>query len=160
MLSSQVGRRSAAPSPLDVPRTGDRAPATVCGARVEGWVTNASAMHAIARDLGAATTDLTRAELEADLEAAGAKGLPNPLTGFRVVEVLVDDRSPASGRSLGSVTWPAGCIPVSVLHRQVLHEADSNLKLVPGNRVNLLVRGHSARDEQMSGDAEEGVGAV
>jgi CIC family chloride channel protein len=64
------------------------------GARVEGWVTNASAMHAIARDFGAATTASTRAGLEADLAAAhqapAAESLPNPLTGFRVIEVRID----------------------------------------------------------------------
>ncbi|HTJ67150.1 MAG TPA: chloride channel protein [Actinospica sp.] len=120
------------------------------GARVEGWVTNASAMHAIARDLGAATTASTRAELEADLAAAhqptDEADSPNPLTGYRVVEVLVEDGSPAAGRVLGAVEWPAGHIPVSVLHRRVLHEADPGLKLAPGDRVNLLVRRAEARD--------------
>ncbi|HTJ68103.1 MAG TPA: chloride channel protein [Actinospica sp.] len=114
------------------------------GARVEGWVTNASAMHAIARDLGAATAASTRAELEADLAAAhqptDEADSPNPLTGYRVIEVLVGEDSRAIGKSLDAVDWPAGHIPVSVLHRRVLHEADPGLKLTVGDRVNLLVR--------------------
>ena len=134
------------------------------GARVEGWVTNASAMHAIARDFGAASTESTRAELEADLAAAdqdpAAEGLPNPLTGFRVIEILVDQHSPAAGRPLGAVAWPAGHIPVSVLHGRVLQEADPDLTLAAGDRVNLLVRGAGAvQDEHERGDVE-GVGAV
>jgi CIC family chloride channel protein len=114
------------------------------GARVEGWVTNASAMHAIARDLGSATADSTRAELEADLAAAhqttDAADSPNPLTGFRVIEMLIEDRSPAAGTALGAVAWPTGHIPVSVLHHRVLREADPRLVLAVGDRVNLLVR--------------------
>ena len=114
------------------------------GARVEGWVTNASAMHAIARDLGAATAETTRAELEADLAAAhqptDVADSPNPLTGYRVIEVLVDEHSPAAGTALGVMAWPAGHIPVSVLHHRVLHEADPSLELAAGDRINLLVR--------------------
>jgi CIC family chloride channel protein len=114
------------------------------GARVEGWVTNASAIHAIARDLGTAAADSTRAELEADLTAAhqptGAADSPNPLTGYRVIEVLVDEHSPAAGTALGAVAWPTGHIPVSVLHDRVLREADPRLELAVGDRVNLLVR--------------------
>lgn len=133
------------------------------GARIEGWVTSASALHAIARDLGAATTDLTRAQLEADLAAAGqeaeAEDLPNPLNGFRVVEVCVDEHSPASGRLLGAVAWPAGHVPVSVLRGRVLQEPDPSLLLTPGDLVNLLVRGSAGQGDRHSGHAE-GVHAV
>jgi len=126
------------------------------GARVEGWVTNASAMHAIARDLGAATAASTRAELEADLAAArqptDAADAPNPLTGYRVIEVLVEDHSPAAGRALGAMAWPAGHIPVSVLHHRVLHAADPRLELAPGDRINLLVR-HVDGDRSPAHDA-------
>ncbi len=122
------------------------------GARVEGWLTGTGAMHAIARDLGATAAESTRSELEADLAAAhqeaGLSRLPNPLAGFHVVELLVNDDSSASGRQLGSIAWPAGHIPVSVLQRRVLHEADPNLTLAPGDRVNLLVHGRAEDDEQ------------
>jgi CIC family chloride channel protein len=114
------------------------------GRAVEGWVTNASAIHAIARDLGAVTAESTRAGLEADLAAAhqstSSEDSPNPLTGYRVIEVLLDDRSPAVGKELGVVEWPPHHIPVSVLHRRVVREADPALRLYAGDRVNLLVR--------------------
>jgi CIC family chloride channel protein len=133
------------------------------GARVEGWVTSDSALHAIARDFGTATMDLTRARLEADLTAAHRESdtadLPNPLAGFHVIEVSVDDRSRASGNALGTVTWPAGHIPVSVQRGRVLHEADPNLTLASGDKVNLLVRGRLPRREEASRGAE-GVAAV
>jgi hypothetical protein len=63
---------------------------------------------------------------------------PNPLHGFRVIEILVDERSPAVGRPLGAVRWPDGHMPVSVLHRRVLREADPAFALQAGDRVNLL----------------------
>jgi CIC family chloride channel protein len=129
------------------------------GARVEGWVTNGSAMHAIARDFGATTAATTRAELEAELAAAhqpaDAADSPNPLTGYRVVEVLVDDRSPAAGRALGAVAWPSGHIPVSVLHHRVLHEADPHLALAVGDRVNLLVRRPAGREHERADRAAD-----
>jgi chloride channel protein, CIC family len=127
------------------------------GARVEGWVTNASAMHAIARDLGSAAADSTRAELEADLTAAhqpaDAADSPNPLTGYRVIEVFVDDHSPAAGTALGAVAWPSGHIPVSVLHHRVLHEADPRLELAVGDRINLLVRQADGREREQADHA-------
>jgi CIC family chloride channel protein len=117
------------------------------GSTVEGWITNASAIHAIARNLGAAATDASRAELEAELSAAhqNADGTdsPNPLHGFHVIEVLLDEHSPALGRPLRSVRWPDGHIPVSILHRRVLHEADPAHTLTAGDRVNLLAKQHS-----------------
>lgn len=121
------------------------------GGRVEGWITNASAIHAIARDLGAVAAESTRVELEADLAAAhqttGEGASPNPLTGYRVIEVVVEDHSRAVGKTLETITWPPGHTPVSILHRRVLHEADPALPLAAGDRVNLLVHRPEDRDD-------------
>ena len=117
------------------------------GARVEGWVTNASAIHAIARSLGPVSTGVTRLTLEHDLAAArqptDVDEVPNPLSGYRVLEVLVDERSAAAGKPLGWVAWPDGHTPVSIMRHRDLHEADPRLVLAAGDRVNLLAR-HTA----------------
>ena len=117
------------------------------GARVEGWVTNASAIHAIARDLGPVSTGGTRLTLERDLAAArqptDADEVPNPLSGYRVLEVLVDEDSAAAGRPLGRVDWPDGHTPVSVMRHRDLHEADPRFVLQVGDHINLLAR-HTA----------------
>jgi CIC family chloride channel protein len=127
------------------------------GSVVEGWVTNASAMHAIARDLGAVAAESTRAELETDLAAAyqatGEDASPNPLTGYRVIEVVVEDLGRAVGKPLGTVAWPAGHIPVSVLHHRVLQEADPAMRLAAGDRVNLLVRQADGLDHDRHAEA-------
>ena len=112
------------------------------GARVEGWVTNASAIHAIARDLGSVSTGNTRLTLKRDLAAANqptdADEVPNPLSGYRVLEVLIDEHSAAAGKQLSRVDWPDGHTPVSVMRHRDLREADPRLVLVVGDRVNLL----------------------
>jgi hypothetical protein len=102
-------------------------------------------------NFGPVATSGSRRTLTADLAAAGqsidAQDSPNPLTGFRVIEVLLDERSPATGKASGKAPWPAGHTPVSVLRRRLLHEADPRLVLSAGDRVSLLVR-----------DAERAVG--
>ena len=122
------------------------------GSAIEGWITNAGAMHAIARNLGATDADASRAELEAELAAsqqnADSTDSPDPLTGFHIIEVLLDEHSPAVGRPLGSLQWPRGHIPVSVLHGRVLHEADPGLSLAAGDRINLLAKRHSGREDR------------
>ena len=46
--------------------------------------------------------------------------------------------SPAAGRPLGSMRWPAGSIPVAVLRHRNLREPDPDLTLADGDRVSLL----------------------
>ncbi|HWG27277.1 MAG TPA: hypothetical protein VG296_24405, partial [Actinospica sp.] len=117
------------------------------GARVEGWVTNASAIHAIAHDLGPVSTGGTRLTLKRDLAAAqqptDADEVPNPLSGYRVLEVLVDEHSAAAGKPLSWVDWPDGRTPVSIMRHRDPHEADPRLVPAVGDRVNFLAR-HAA----------------
>jgi Trk K+ transport system NAD-binding subunit len=63
---------------------------------------------------------------------------PNPLAGYRVLEITLREDSPASGQALGAVPWPDGYVPVSVLRGQDLQEPDPALTLTAGDRVCLL----------------------
>jgi len=101
------------------------------GRQVRGWITNASVLRAVAREIGSAPPPPPRPN-------AAPAPPPTPLPGYEVVEVTIDAGSPAAGRALGAVTWPAGCIPVSVLHDRRLREPDPDLALAPGDRVSLL----------------------
>ena len=65
---------------------------------------------------------------------------PNPLPGYQVLEVTIEDGSPASGQALGAITWPPGAYPVSVLRNRRLQDAEPGLTLTPGDRINLLAR--------------------
>lgn len=106
---------------------------------VEGWVTGSDVLRGIASQIG-----------PAQASAAGAvlgETAPTPLRGFRVVEVTLGPRSPAVGRGLGDVRWPAGSAPVSVLRGRELSPPDPALPLAAGDRVALLVADRdTARD--------------
>jgi hypothetical protein len=41
-------------------------------------------------------------------------------------------------RAIGTIAWPRGYLPVSVLRGRSLHETDPDLVLVPGDRISLL----------------------
>jgi chloride channel protein, CIC family len=95
------------------------------GRQVQGWITNSSVLGTVAREIGGSP------------QASPAQP-PDPLPGYQVLEVTVEDDSPASGQKLGAITWPPGSIPVSVLQNRSLQEPDPELTLRPGDRVSLL----------------------
>ena len=46
--------------------------------------------------------------------------------------------SPAVGQTLGTITWPPGWTPVSVLRNRQLRDPDPGITLSAGDRINLL----------------------
>ena len=79
------------------------------GEKVEGWITNASVLQAVTREIGGSPARAARAATAAtrSRETAGPARAPTPLAGYEILEVTVADNSPACGKSLGAVTWPA-----------------------------------------------------
>ncbi|HEY2505921.1 MAG TPA: chloride channel protein [Streptosporangiaceae bacterium] len=105
------------------------------GQRVEGWITNASVLHAIATEICGSR------QQAAPTPAAGgpaATGPPTPLFGYQVLEVAFGADSAAIGEALGSVTWPGGATPVAILRHRSLREPEPGLTLTAGDRVSLL----------------------
>jgi chloride channel protein, CIC family len=98
---------------------------------VEGWVTGSDVLRGIASQIGPAQASAAGAAL--------GETAPTPLRGFRAVEVTLGPGSPAVGRGLGDVRWPAGSTPVSVLRGRELSPPDPALTLAAGDRVALLV---------------------
>jgi CIC family chloride channel protein len=98
------------------------------GTGVQGWITNASVLRAVADQVGASP------------RAAGLDA-PDPLHGYRVLEVTLAPDSPAAGRPIGAIPWPVGSIPVSVLRDRSLTDPDPALTLQAGDRVSLLTPG-------------------
>jgi hypothetical protein len=99
------------------------------GHQVLGWITNASVLRAVADQIGGSPR-----------AGGGASGSvpPDPLHGYQVLEVALAPDSAAAGRPLGSVPWPRGSIPVSVLRDRTLTDPDPGLTLNVGDRVSLL----------------------
>jgi chloride channel protein, CIC family len=111
------------------------------GRQVEGWITNGSVLRAVAAELGGATRRdggaLAGQARPGSRDSAAEP--PDPLPGYQVAEVTVGAGKPAAGEPLGSIEWPAGSIPVSVLRHRILREPDPGLRLMAGDRVSLLV---------------------
>ncbi len=92
-----------------------------------GWITNASVLQAVAGRIGSV------AHQDGPVP-------PDSLPGYQVLEVALAEGSPAAGQALGSVRWPPGSFPVSVLRARRLREPDPALTLAAGDRVSLLAR--------------------
>ena len=100
------------------------------GLHAEGWVTGASVLRAIARQI-------RQGEEDADEETPAGEP-PAPLNGYQVIELTLTGASPAAGARLGSVAWPPGSIPVAVLRDHAHQFPDPALTLRPGDRISLL----------------------
>ena len=112
------------------------------GQHVQGWVTNASVLRTIAAQLRGAEKEVPQEQLAAGavLPGPGSALLepPTPLPGYKILEVAISSGSPAVGKALGTIAWPAGWIPVSVLRNRQLSEPDSSMTISAGDRINLL----------------------
>lgn len=110
---------------------------------MQGWLTNQNVLRAVAAYLAAAEPDIAashRAAEWADRQAGNAEHDPRTqLAGYRIVEHTLAPDSPAVGRTLGELDWPAGHLPLSVLHYRRLVEADPTARLTAGDRISILV---------------------
>ncbi len=113
------------------------------GQHVEGWVTGASVLRALARQIAGSTAAATQAQAAAGGEhgdeGAALAHPPVPLPGYQVIEITVTGESPAAGRKLGDLRWPAAGTLVSVLSGRRLRPPDSEITLSAGDRVSLLI---------------------
>jgi chloride channel protein, CIC family len=123
------------------------------GRQVQGWVTNASVLRAVAARVGGSPARTARpAGRGARPGPDTAAQPPAPLPGYQVLEVSIGADSPAAGRALGSLAWPPGWIPVSALHERSLQEPDPGLTLAPGDRVSLLAPAPGPSSPAQPGD--------
>jgi chloride channel protein, CIC family len=109
------------------------------GQQVQGWITNDSVLRAVAREIGSSPSQVPKpARATGAISQGSAAEPPTPLPGYEVLEVTIDADSLAAGKPLGSIAWPEGFVPVSVLCSRNLDEPDPSLMLSPGDRVSLL----------------------
>src|ERR1700733_1718037 len=113
------------------------------GHRVQGWVTSAGVLRALAREVSGAYGEAAQAQAAAGWDDGDAEAMlrhpPAPLPGYQVIEITISDGSPAPGRRRGDVRWPPASTPVSVLRGQRLHAPHPESGLRPGDRVSLLI---------------------
>jgi len=110
------------------------------GSHAAGWITNDSVLRAIAREIGIAPPQAGAPPGQAAAAGPPAQATqpPTPLPGYQVVEITVGPGSPGVGQAIGTIAWPHGYLPVSVLHGRSLHEPRPDLVLAPGDRISLL----------------------
>jgi CIC family chloride channel protein len=112
------------------------------GQHVQGWLTSQNVLQAVQRRISTSRAAVTRAQLAAEWARPAPKAAlrepPDPLPGYQLLEITVTPGSPAAGQKLGATTWPAGCIPVSVLDHHTLRDPDPAITLAPGDRINVL----------------------
>jgi chloride channel protein, CIC family len=108
--------------------------------QVQGWITNDSVLQAVASEIGSSPAQAAAAAARATRPVPGGTtaASPTPLRGYEIVEVTLDGESPAAGKALGTISWPPGYTPVSVLHGRCLQEARPGYTLAPGDRISLL----------------------
>ena len=113
------------------------------GQEIQGWLTHASALRALARQFFSTQREAPPAQ-GADQwarpdPAAARRAAADALAGYRLVEITIGPGSPAAGQALDRVPWPPGCRPVSVVHDRRLSGLDPGLVLGPGDRVSVLI---------------------
>jgi chloride channel protein, CIC family len=113
------------------------------GQHLLGWITNQNVLRATANQLATAQPAITaghRAAEWAQSHDTQDDHDPNTqLTGYQIAEFTLDASTTAAGRRLAELAWPAGHIPVSVLHHRRLCEPHPQIRLQPGDRINVLV---------------------
>jgi chloride channel protein, CIC family len=113
------------------------------GRRLEGWITSAAVLRALARQITGTQAEAVQAQAAADGDHDDAAAVllhPSaPLAGYQVAEIAVTGNSAAAGRKLSEITWPQAGIPVSVLRGRRLRPPDPGITLTDGDRVSLLI---------------------
>jgi chloride channel protein, CIC family len=120
------------------------------GRQVQGWVTNNRVLQAVARQIHTSQAQATQAQLAADWALPDPKTALRepaaPLPGYQMLEISVEEGSPAAGTALNAIAWPPGSTPAAILHGRTIRDPDPGVTLAPGDRVILLVNESPAEE--------------
>ena len=109
---------------------------------LEGWVTREDVMRALVGRVQASAREIERGAEAAEFAVKDPHRqvhVPStPLDGYEILEVTISEQTPASGRLLGDVAWPAGSKVVAVAEGDTLVAPRADVELRPGGRVVLL----------------------
>ena len=112
------------------------------GQHVQGWLTSHNVLQTIARQISAAQATANQAPGTCGPDLSGPQAhlreSPDPLDSYQLLQVTILAGSPSAGQALGDITWPPGCVPVTVLHARTLSDPDPGIILAPGDHISLL----------------------
>ncbi|OBB80708.1 chloride channel protein [Mycobacterium colombiense] len=119
---------------------------------VRGWLTNQNVLRAVGAyvtDLESGITAGRRGDEWGDPQAPDTEHDPrSQLDGYCIVEHTLAADSVAVGRKLHDLEWPAGHLPVSVVHNRRLVDAQPAVRLAAGDRINVLVPKNGSRSAE------------
>ncbi|HEY5429022.1 MAG TPA: chloride channel protein [Solirubrobacteraceae bacterium] len=111
--------------------------------RLVGWITRHGVLAALARTVDASDRSIERGTAAADYAAPDpereAHRVTTPLDGYEIVELRIDEDSPAVGRRLDDLSWPPGFVVVAISDNGEPAAPARDMRIRAGERVVLLV---------------------
>ena len=109
---------------------------------LRGWLTRADVLRALETTFSTGEREIeagaTAAEYAAKDPTAAIHTPSTPLRGYEMLELRILPGSPASGRRVSDIAWPAGCTVVAITQEREIHAARPDLELHPGERAIVL----------------------
>ena len=109
---------------------------------LRGWLTRADVLRALETTFSTGEREIEAGAAAADFAAtdptAASRTPSTPLRGYEMLELRILPGSPASGRRVGDIAWPAGCTVVAITQGREIHAGRPDLELVPGERAIVL----------------------
>jgi CIC family chloride channel protein len=113
------------------------------GERLLGWITRNDVLSTLAAEVTESTREIERGALAAEFAVDDPDKqvhVPStPLHGYQLLELTIRPGSPAVGRRLDQVQWPAASLPVAITTGREILAARSDIEIAPGERVMVLV---------------------
>lgn len=129
--------------------------------QLRGWLTRADVLRALATELGSSEQEIEQGALAAEFSVknpSAAVHLPStPLRGYQMLELRILADSPARGRRIADIQWPADCLAVAVTNGREIRAARPEVLLEPGERV--IVLAPAADEEEPTGPEAAGITA-
>jgi CIC family chloride channel protein len=109
---------------------------------LQGWITRHNIFDVLTQTVQSSEQSIEKGALAADFGADDPSLLAHrsstPLTGYEIVEITIGANSPAFGRQVDEISWPAGCLVLAVTEPDSRVTTRNNTILHDGNRVLLL----------------------
>jgi chloride channel protein, CIC family len=118
--------------------------------QLRGWLTRADVLKALTSKLNSGEEEIEEgaaaAEFAVENPSAAIHTPSTPLHGYEILELRILADSPARGRRVADIQWPAGCIVAAITQGREIHAARPDLELQPGERV--IVLAHTDKEHE------------
>jgi CIC family chloride channel protein len=131
--------------------------------RLRGWLTRADVLRALSTELRSSEGQIEEGALAAEFavkDPSAAVHIPStPLRGYQILELRILPGSPARGRRVRDIDWPAGSIVAAVTKGREIRVAGPDVQLDSGERV-IVLSPAEATDGHRHPDTADMAGSV